>query len=374
MAAAPRVPSGVFQFTVPSFQAAPTGWAWIVRPPAYPPAYRRSVRRLQDTAGRHRRRREADERAGVLAGLRDHLQHRVAAVVARRALRLDPRVRVRAHRLHRAAVRRHDRPRPRGGRRVGVAGAVDRADLERVRSALSQARVRPRAGAVRELRVAVEAALVPEVGCGESRLSLPAEPERRRGERARVRRLLGDGGLRRRAVGDRPAVAVRRRVDVAGRVDRPDLEGVRPLGQAAYVAGDSHSANAAASSAHSNVESISFALKVNVALVAVVEASGFSRIIVFGGTATVHVYSTGVSSTRPSGRSARRPRTCARRRRGRCRSSATSRAMKPRPSSAQKNSTSVWSDENLNVALVESLGSAGKAASVVSGGPAIVHS
>ena len=72
-----------------------------------------------------------------------------------------------------------------------------------------------------------------------------------------------------------------------------------PAASAVYVAGDSQSANARSSSEHSNAESTSFALNVNVALVAVVELGGFSRIVVSGGTATVHVYSTGVSSARP---------------------------------------------------------------------------
>src|SRR5918992_6115416 len=46
----------------------------------------------------------------------------------------------------------------------------------------------------------------------------------------------------------------------------------------------------------------------------------------------------------------------------------------PRPSISQKKSTSVWSDSNSNVAVVDSLGSAGKATSVVSGGVSTVHS
>src|SRR5688572_25141670 len=72
-----------------------------------------------------------------------------------------------------------------------------------------------------------------------------------------------------------------------------------PGASAAYDLGDSQAAHAAPSSAHSNAESASFALNVNVALVAEVELAGFSRIVVFGGTATVHTYSTGVGSARP---------------------------------------------------------------------------
>src|SRR5918992_857169 len=128
-----------------------------------------------------------------------------------------------------------------------------------------------------------------------------------------------------------------------------------PAASAAYAVGDSQSANAAASSAHSNDESISFALNVNVALVAVVELAGFSRIVVCGGTATVHVYSTGVSSARPYVLSfAATVRVC---------SPSTrplyvfgdSQSDTPRPSSSQKNSTLAWSEANLNVALLEAV-------------------
>ncbi len=94
----------------------------------------------------------------------------------------------------------------------------------------------------------------------------------------------------------------------------------------------------------------------------------------FGGTATVHVYSTGVSSARPYGWSfAATVSVC----------SPSSRPLyvfgfaqsdSPRPSRSQKNSTLVWSDRNSNVAVAELLGSAGKATSVVSGGARTVHS
>ena len=112
----------------------------------------------------------------------------------------------------------------------------------------------------------------------------------------------------------------------------------------------------------------------NVALVAVVELGGFSRIVVFGGTATVHVYSTGVSSARPYvAFFAVTVSVCSPSARplyvfGDAQSDA------PRPSISQKNSTPVWSEANSNVALVELLGSAGKATSVVSGGASTVHS
>ena len=73
-----------------------------------------------------------------------------------------------------------------------------------------------------------------------------------------------------------------------------------PTARPVYCAGVSHSANAAPSSAHSNVESTSVAVKVNVALVAEVGSSGADEIVVSGGTATVHSCSAGVSSTAPS--------------------------------------------------------------------------
>ena len=43
MAAVPVVAGWLLQFTPPSVQVAASGSAWIVRPAAYPPAYRRSV-------------------------------------------------------------------------------------------------------------------------------------------------------------------------------------------------------------------------------------------------------------------------------------------------------------------------------------------
>src|SRR5918999_2934212 len=146
-----------------------------------------------------------------------------------------------------------------------------------------------------------------------------------------------------------------------------------PEPSAVYVTGDSQSAHAAPSSAHSNCESASFALKVNVALVAVVEASGFSRIVVFGGTATVQTYSTGVSSARPCASFAATVNVC---------SPSTrpeyvigdSHRVGPRPSRSQKNSTSALSEMNSNVAVLEALGSTGNVTSVVSGGVSTVQS
>ena len=110
------------------------------------------------------------------------------------------------------------------------------------------------------------------------------------------------------------------------------------------------------------------------ALVAGVELGGVVRIVVFGGTATVHVYSTGVSSARPYVASfAVTVNVC----------SPSTRPLyafpdaqsdAPRPSISQKNSTPGWLDVNSNVAVAELLGSAGKVTSVVSGGASTVHS
>src|SRR5688572_8183172 len=125
---------------------------------------------------------------------------------------------------------------------------------------------------------------------------------------------------------------------------------------------------------HSNAESASFALNVNVALVAVVELAGFSRIVVFGGAATVQTYSTGVSSARPYVASFAATVNG-------CWPSARplyvfgdSHSDAPRPSISQKNSTPGWSEENVNVAVVDASGFSGKVTSVVSGGASTVHS
>src|SRR5687768_6219474 len=85
-----------------------------------------------------------------------------------------------------------------------------------------------------------------------------------------------------------PAPSIARTANVCGPTARP-----------AYSCGEAHDANAAPSSEHSNSESISFDLNVTVALVAEVVACGLSRSVVSGGTATVHTYSTGVSSAIP---------------------------------------------------------------------------
>src|SRR5687768_13092674 len=68
-----------------------------------------------------------------------------------------------------------------------------------------------------------------------------------------------------------------------------------PTARPVYWTGVSHSANAAPSSEHSNVESTSLAAKVNVTLVADVGSSGADEMDVSGGTATVHSCSAGVS-------------------------------------------------------------------------------
>ena len=147
-----------------------------------------------------------------------------------------------------------------------------------------------------------------------------------------------------------------------------------PAARAVYIAGDSHVANAAPSSEHSNSESISFALKVNVALVDGVELGGVVSMVVFGGTATVHTYSTGVSSARPYvAFFAATVNVC---------SPSTrplyvfrdSQSDAPRPSISQKNSTSGLVGRELERRVDELLGSAGKVTSVVSGGASTVHS
>src|SRR5688500_17433636 len=72
-----------------------------------------------------------------------------------------------------------------------------------------------------------------------------------------------------------------------------------PRSMSGYMTGDSHSANAAPSRLHSNVGSMSVAVKVNAAAASDVDAGGWDTIVVSGGTATVHSWSAGVSSTSP---------------------------------------------------------------------------
>jgi hypothetical protein len=67
-----------------------------------------------------------------------------------------------------------------------------------------------------------------------------------------------------------------------------------------YRTGESHAANGSPSSEHSNDAPASLAVKLNVALVLEVVASGPEVIVVSGGTATVHSYSAGVSSGIPA--------------------------------------------------------------------------
>ena len=74
--------------------------------------------------------------------------------------------------------------------------------------------------------------------------------------------------------------------------------------------GTSHSVQAELSSEHSNVESISLAVKVKFAVVAVVTGSGFALMNVSGGTATSQMYSAGVSSLSPSGLRAATSNVC----------------------------------------------------------------
>ena len=74
--------------------------------------------------------------------------------------------------------------------------------------------------------------------------------------------------------------------------------------------GTSQASQAPLSSWHSNSESSSLAVKVKVALAAVVTASGFALMNVSGGTATLQVNSAGVSSLSPSGLRAATSNVC----------------------------------------------------------------
>jgi hypothetical protein len=78
-----------------------------------------------------------------------------------------------------------------------------------------------------------------------------------------------------------------------------------PGASPAYVAGDAHDANAAASREHSNVAPASFAVKANAAVALVVVAGGpevmvLSGAVVSGGGSTVHSYVAGVGSGVPA--------------------------------------------------------------------------
>src|SRR5688572_30944715 len=94
-----------------------------------------------------------------------------------------------------------------------------------------------------------------------------------------------------------PSASMARTAKVCG----PTVIGGVPRSTSGYRTGDSHSAKAAPSRLHSKVGSRSVPVKVNVALVLVVDASGPDVIVVSGGTATVHSCSAGVSSTSPFG-------------------------------------------------------------------------
>ncbi len=109
-----------------------------------------------------------------------------------------------------------------GGRRVGVAGAVGGADVERVRT-VGEARERQGRGAGRE-RAAVDPALEGRAGLPGGELEVGARLARGAGRPRRDRRL------RRRGV-DREGAGDGRRVGVAGGVDGPRLERVLAVGE-----------------------------------------------------------------------------------------------------------------------------------------------
>src|SRR5687768_8786383 len=91
-----------------------------------------------------------------------------------------------------------------------------------------------------------------------------------------------------------PSASVARTSKVCGPTARPTYAG---SGGSRGSIGDSQAMNAAPSREHSNEASISLAEKVNVAFLLVVGLVGLELIVVSGGTATVQMYSAGVSST-----------------------------------------------------------------------------
>src|SRR5256884_337217 len=115
--------------------------------------------------------------------------------------------------------------------RSDVAGLVDRPHLEGV-GAVGEAAVADGARAGDE-GGAVELALEAVDARGRRRVGA-RELEAGRAGAARVARVARDRGVGRDRV-DEPAEAVRARVDVAGLVDRPHLEGVGAVGEAAVA-------------------------------------------------------------------------------------------------------------------------------------------
>ena len=134
----------------------------------------------------------------------------------------------------------------RRGRRVDVAGRIGGADLEGVRAVGRATRCvsgveHERPGAARRR--------------GTRTSSRPGQP-RTRTSASVARRADGPLSIvvSRRGRVDREAARRRRRVDVAGRVGRADLEGVGAVRQRAVVSGVEHEAHAPLSTRHSNVE------------------------------------------------------------------------------------------------------------------------
>src|SRR5688572_25655302 len=138
------------------------------------------------------------------------------------------------------------------------------------------------------------------------------------------------------------------------------------------MTGDSHSANGSPSRLHSNVESISVALKLNIALVEAVYASGLAWIVVSGGTATVHSCSAGVSSTRPYSLSAATSNSCGPSLRLVYAFGELHR-VNPSPSIEQKKIAPSWSAEKVKEAELVELVSAGPESMVVTGGAMTVQ-
>ena len=137
--------------------------------------------------------------------------------------------------------------------------------------------------------------------------------------------------------------------------------------------GDSHSANAAASSEHSNVTPGWSEEKLNSASVLVVEASGPVTMFVSGGigATTVHSWRSGVASTLPAASRARTRNVWS------PRASAVTvwgevQPVNETPSSEHSNVAPASSAEKVNVAVVASVGEAGPVSIDVSGATASI--
>ena len=113
-------------------------------------------------------------------------------------------------------------------------------------------------------------------------------------------------------------------------------------------------------------------MKVKFAVVAVVTGSGFALMNVSGGTATSHMYSAGVSSLSPSGLRAATSNSCSPSIRF-AYVFGEEQSVSSAPSSAQKKTELVWSDENVKVAFAGAPVAGGVSPRVVSGGPTIVQ-